>query len=661
MVEHIQPLLHDLAVTIQAPVQAWSSRGGDISPRATYGGSAQGVYLADARVISRLEATVGGHSLEGLSHHQNRDATGPGGTPAQSTTFTSLARALDGPGADPTLTLTRTRTVTSTGVRESFTLASACDFSLDTTLDVDLDCDFTRMDVIKGGASDAPLAGSVSATPEGAALTVTGPSGSVRVLAQGGTLASGTPGAYRVTWPVTVEPGAAVTVTLDIEPTETGAVVCSPTAPALTYDATQLPDDRLRRFVEQSTADLSGLRLDTPSTPGHPFFAAGAPWFFTLFGRDSLIAARFALRAFPEIARGTLATLAARQGTRLDPETAEAPGKILHEIRAQSIAVLEEGFSLPPVYYGTIDATPLWVLLLADAHAAGQDEATTRSLLPHLQRALDWMVEYGDSDGDGLLEYIDETGSGLANQGWKDSGDSVRHRDGSLAEGPIALVEVQAYAYEAALRGADLLDEFGIASAHDYRAWAATLKARFNASFWVENELGRYPAIALDAHKVRVESLTSNIGHIVASGIVDAAGVSDICAALAHPSMDSGFGLRTLSSENGGYWPLRYHAGAVWTHDTAFVIVQLARAAEQWRESDAAVARTCATTARGFIEGLLAAAPHFGYRLPELFGGQAASEVAAPVPYPASCWPQAWAAASAFALVEALGRLGDAP
>jgi glycogen debranching enzyme len=300
-----------------------------------------------------------------------------------------------------------------------------------------------------------------------------------------------------------------------------------------------------------------------------------------------------------------------------------------------------------------VDSTPLWVCLLADAWRAGMPDAEVRQLLPALVGALGWILEHGDSDGDGFLDYIDRTGRGLANQGWKDSGDSIQWRDGSLAEGPIALCEVQAYAYEAARAGADLLEAFdadarAIAAPDPgaLREWAAALRARFAESFWVETPEGRYPAVALDRHKRPVDTLTSNIGHLLGTGLLDPDDEAHVTALLVGPTMSSGFGIRTMSTEAAGYWPLSYHGGSVWIHDTAICAHGMARAG-------------LLAPARAVVEGLLAAAEGFGYRVPELHAGDAASATSTPTPYPAACRPQAWSAAAALTCREILDRSAE--
>jgi glycogen debranching enzyme len=262
---------------------------------------------------------------------------------------------------------------------------------------------------------------------------------------------------------------------------------------------------------------------------------------------------------------------------------------------------------------------------------------------------MEWVVGDGDADGDGFLEYIDTSGRGLANQGWKDSPDAVRFRDGRRATGPIALVEVQGYAHEAALAAARLLTAFDRAGAERWLDWAAALAERFRSSFWVEDAYGPYPAMALDGAKRPVDSPTSNIGHLLGSGLLTREEASLVAGRLAGEELNSGFGLRTMSSAVGGYSPLSYHCGSVWPHDTAVVALGLAR--EGFPEQAAALAM-----------GLLDAADTFGWRLPELYAGDSTALSARPVPYPAACHPQAWAAAAGVAALQVLlGLSAPAP
>ncbi len=405
-------------------------------------------------------------------------------------------------------------------------------------------------------------------------------------------------------------------------------------------------DRRFTRLVERSVEDLHALRMVDPEAPDDAFCAAGSPWYLTLFGRDSLWTALMSLPFDLTLADGTLRTLARRQGTRHDLGTEEAPGKILHEIRRGS---LTHRGDLPPNYYGTIDATPLFVVLAHEAWRCGLGDDRLRPLLPHVEAALGWLCSDGDSDADGFLEYRKLQARGLDNQGWKDSHDGVQFADGTLATPPIALAEVQAYAYDAARRGAELLRHFGRPGASGWDRWADDLADRFRASFWIEDHHGRYPAIALDGEKRAVDGPASNMGHLVASGLVDGTEAALIGAQLGHQRLASGWGLRTLASDSAGFNPLGYHTGSVWPHDTAIAVWGLAVRHQQ-------------DVATGLLRGLVEVAPGFSSRLPELFGGFARDEAPAPVPYPASCRPQAWAAAGSLLLLRAcLGLHADLP
>ena len=336
------------------------------------------------------------------------------------------------------------------------------------------------------------------------------------------------------------------------------------------------------------------------------------------------------------------------------PSAAEEPGKILHELRRDGIDVPGAPggrLVLPPRYYGTVDATALWVCLLHDAWAWGMPEAEVEALLPALEAALTWMDQHGDRDGDGFLEYVDDGGTGLANQGWKDSSDAVRWRDGTLAAAPLALCEVQGYAHEAAVGGAALLDRFGRPGGERWRGWAARLSDTFRDRFWVDDEHGPHPAIALDAEKRPVDTLTSNIGHLLGTGLLTPEEEVLVAARVGAPPLSSGFGLRTLAEGQGGFAPLSYHGGSVWPHDTAVVIAGLVRGGH-----DAAAAE--------LVEGLLAAAEAFDFRLPELYGGDGRADLPVPVPYPAACAPQAWSSAAALTVLAAVIGLrpgDDAP
>jgi glycogen debranching enzyme len=613
----MQPLLHDEFVILRAPAQAWSAHDGGIGSQPIHG-----VYVSDVRVLSVVDVTIGGT-------HGEHVATIPDG--ADSAAFVFLARHLDDSSADPRVRFTRRRTVSIDGMTESLLIESALTEAVETTLIVRLESDLANMDSVKTGRSDA----SVPIDDSGA-----WGNGTVEasVKADGASIRGGRSG-LDLSWDVTIPARGSVAVEWSVTATDSSAVVAGVTTPApWNAPVVTTGDERLSKWVDRALEDLDALRLTTKAGRDE-FLAAGSPWFFTLFGRDSLWAARFMLSTGTAIAADTLRVLAGLQGTSAVAETAEQPGKIMHELRRGTLSIPSENVVLPPLYYGTVDATPLWVCVLHDAWRWGMPEHEVRALLPNLVAALEWMRDFGDSDGDGLLEYVDSTGHGLSNQGWKDSGDSVQWRDGSLADGPIALCEVQAYAFEAAMHGADVLEHFG-APAEEWREWAGRLRDRFNEKFWVDDPAGAYPAIALDARKRPVNTVTSNIGHLLGTGLLSHDQAALVAARLVAPELNSGFGLRTMSTDSAGYWPLSYHGGSVWTHDTAIAISGLSR------EGFAVEAGT-------LIDGLLAAASAFDYRMPELHSGDAASAVSRPVPYPAACRPQAWSAAAAIAVLAA--------
>jgi len=421
-----------------------------------------------------------------------------------------------------------------------------------------------------------------------------------------------------------------------LEPLDDGVVAAAVRRPSV-----QAGDARLGWLVRQGLNDVRGLLLASGTRPADAFVAGGAPWFLTLFGRDSIWTARMLLPLGTELAGGTLRLLASLQGSRRDTESQEEPGKIPHEVR-------REDAHLPAVYYGTVDATLLWICLLHDAWRWGMPDAEVAELLPALDAALTW-TEAATEAGNGFIAYHDRTGHGLANQGWKDSGDAVRFADGRLAQAPVALAEVQGYAHEAALAAAELLDAFGRPGGDKWRAWAADLASRFRERYWVDGAYGRYPAMALDRDGRQVDAVASNMGHLLGTGLLHPQETTLVARRLAAAELAAGFGLRTMSAKAGGYGPSRYHCGTVWPHDTAIAVLGLARSGHAEMGVD-------------LIEGLLSAGAALPGPLPELWGGDGRDEVPEPVPYPAACRPQAWAAASSVAvLTTVLGLEADVP
>ena len=632
-----QPFLHDLAILVAAPSQVFGREDGAIG-RADGPVGVEGLWHADLRVLAGLVLTVDGRSPEHIATRSlTTDENGDG------LLFTFLLRELADAGPAHRSTPVRLdveRRLAPGRLTETLTVTSWLDQPVTLRLASALVRDLAPMPEVRGGSDGPPL----SAGPD--PLTWGNDEVTAQLSAPDAGLGSA-PATLELTWDLSLSPKGSTTVTWTLVVTDQGSVVGPAGGPALdaariaqelaerTTDPRRGTDHRLRPWLERSLADLNGLRMTTIDNPDDVFFAAGSPWYLTLFGRDSLWTARMLLPVDAAYAMGTLRVLARRAGTSVDLDSAEAPGKILHELRRAAVA--HGDIALPPLYYGTIDATPLWVCTLYDAWRSGVSDEEVETLLPTLEGALRWVVEDGDADGDGFLEYLDVSGHGLANQGWKDSADSVRFADGTIATGPVALCEVQAYAYEAATRGADLLDAFGRPGAERYREWAAALKERFRAAYWCGASEDRFPALALDGAKRPVDTLTSNIGHLLGTGLLDPDEELVVARHLAGPDLDSGLGLRTMSAADGGYSPLSYHCGSVWPHDTAIAILGLHRAG-------------LTAYADGLLEGLLRASVAFDQRLPELWSGEGQ-----PVPYPAACRPQAWSAAAAVVVATVLG------
>jgi glycogen debranching enzyme len=395
----------------------------------------------------------------------------------------------------------------------------------------------------------------------------------------------------------------------------------------------------LEHIYQRCMTDLAALRFRTLTMPDHALPAAGLPWFMTIFGRDSILTSLQALPFTSELAETTLRALAERQGTRIDDFRDEDPGRILHEMRYGEMTAFEERPHSP--YYGNADATMLWVVLLDEYERWTGDSKLVRDLEHAARAALAWIDEYADRQGNGYVSYQRRNAkTGLENQCWKDSWDSISYRSGDLPGFPRATCELQGYAYDAKMRAARLarLVWKDPAYGDQLEKEAADLKRRFNRDFWIKD--GEYFAVALDADGRQVDSLTSNIGHLLWSGIVDSSKAKAVVKHLMSPQMFSGWGVRTLAEGEARYNPIGYHVGTVWPFDNSFIAWGLRRYGFK-------------AEAAAIVAGILEAAEVFNGRLPEAFGGYDRTSTRYPVQYPTACSPQAWSTGAPLLLLRA--------
>ena len=633
-----QPTANGLAggsiTLVEGSSFAISRLSGDIEP-----GGAQGLFFEDTRFVSAWRLRLDGAGLQSLAS-----------IPLLPFAATFVSRGQpQADQSDSTLFAERSRYV-GNGMREDLVLRNFGREPAVCSLTFDLVADFAHLFEVK--ENRVQVRGDHSAAVAGSVMTFAyeyrDVSRSLDVAFP--PEASVTPGLARLR--VVVPPGGQWSTTFEFrlsvngEPVELryqgGAPVESstPVRRLRQWESTgphvHCDDEGVNATFRQSQRDLGALRIFDPEHPEEAVIAAGAPWFMTLFGRDSLLTSLMTLDVDASLASSTLLTLARMQGERTDDLTEEQPGKILHEVRRGLTTVF--GTRTGSVYYGSIDSTPLFVVLLGELLAWGIADDALAQLLPHADRALDWIKRFGDRDGDGFVEYRCATERGLVNQGWKDSFDSVSFADGRLAEAPVALCEVQGYVYAAYLARAAIACKLGdSALAGEYEERAAALKRAFNERFWLEDR--GYYAMGLDGAKSPIDSLTSNIGHCLWSGIVDDDKAKRTADQLCGPVMFTGWGVRTLASSMARYNPVSYHNGSVWPHDTAICAAGLARYGFR-EEADRVTA------------AIFQAAEAFGGRLPELFCGFDRTAFPIPVPYPASCSPQAWASAAPFLLLQ---------
>lgn len=609
----MQPTLHDKELIFVAPTQMITDKGGWISR------DGEGVFHSDIRTISHLSLIMDARVDCVATNYEN----------ASTLTQRYIIRGVGETRPDPEIILTRRLTVYSGRVHDELEFQNVGTETLSFDFAIRIESDLARLDSVKMGR-DTEIIEPVHEAKIDGRPTLVWDNDLLEVRATVAGLQDA---------PVTLllKPGQTKSFSTNLVITEKKKLLfSSPIDPHMYLPNLEISvkDKNLHRAVIRSLDDLRSLLLIDGKHGNDAFLAAGAPWYFTLFGRDSIWSALFLLPMGTEVALGTLRTLARRQAVSFDPMSQAEPGKMLHEVREEEID-LDNGITLPPIYYGSIDSTPLWISLLHAAWKYGAPEDEIKSLLPNLESALAWMEKA--SSRDGFLRYIDSSGKGLANQGWKDSADGIRHRDGSLGEPPIALCEVQGYAFAAANHAVELLRHFGIGNPDHWENWASDLSDRFRKNFWVSTSSEKYPAVALDRQMKPISALTSNIGHLLGTGICNEEEVSQIARLLTQPDLNSGFGLRTMAASTGGFNPLGYHTGSVWSHDT--MIVARGLAIEGFREQAIALARE-----------VIDVSTHFAGRLPELHGGYPSSE-GTPTAYAASCRPQAWSAA---ATIEAL-------
>ena len=607
-----------------------SGRSGDFSTSPTHG-----VFFADMRVLSQARLLVGGVPVEPLTVSL-----------AEASGATFVGRSVAPSQVDPRLLVIRRRQLGSVW-HEQIEVRNTGAAAVSTTVELEVAADFADVFAIKAGRPSSEGEHSLEVKERSllfswrlgevhrqAELTVEGPA--VEVSTRG------------FIWNVNLERHGVCVIQLDLtvalgkswierrhhHPTLRNAANRSQgwlsSAPRL-----RTADRSLSAAFDRSIGDIGALRLHDPSGRRRPVIAAGAPWYMTLFGRDALISAYMALPIDPTLAIGVLEALAELQGREIDLMSEEEPGRIMHETRY--LGVEAPTLTGGSTYYGSADATPLFVVLLGELSRWGLDDDALRDLLPYADRALAWMQEFGDRDGDGYIEYLKTSERGLSNQGWKDSADGIRYRDGRIAEAPLALCEVQAYAYAAYRARAAIAVRLGEPEmAARCGQLADELKARFNRDFWLA-DLGWY-AVALGPDKEPVDSLTSNIGHCLWSGIVADERAVLVAERLMSPEMWNGWGIRTLAADERAYDPMSYHCGTVWPHDGALCAVGLK---SYGFDKEALI----------IAKGLLAASEAWAGRLPELFCGLDRADVETPIPFPTSCSPQAWAAATPFLLL----------
>ncbi len=617
------PLLHSELVALAAPTQVWSAQDGSVG-----GSGAHGLFHGDWRYVRAIELLVDGAPVEAIATADEADWT----------VFRAVARVAGARHPLARVMIERMRELHPGGMVERVTLVNGRDEPVDALVELVCDIELAPMPSVQAGI---PAPAAITLEREGDEVLASDGTRTLRVSSRGGEVRiDGSRVIVAQQAHVAPEDWSGMTLELEIaDPTLTvHGTACG--APCEPLRPTGRP--ALDRWATRAVADLENLLLDA----GHGAFpAAGAPWHMTMVARDALIACRLLLPMGTDLAEGTLRTLAARQGVQFDAATGEEPGRILHEMRQGATDPLRPGVEPPPVYSGSVDPTPLWIVLLHDAWRAGMPLETVRELRTALHAALYWMQAHS---GDGFLACADESGMGLSGKGWKDDPDGMRlpERDAAAAAPahPVATAQAQGLACRAAVGAAELLDALGD-DGERWRTWAERLRARFRDAFWVEHDGDRFPAMAIDADGTPVETLVSDIGQLIGTTLLSRVEEAEVARLLLDARLSSGFGLRTMATDAPRYWPLAHYCGAVWPHDTAIAIEGLMRA-------------DFPAEAQRLAEQLERAADAFDGRMPEVYAGYGVEDVPAPIPYPGACSPQAWSAASVVPVHAALTASG---
>ncbi len=599
-----------------------------------------GIVFEDIRIVSRFRY----HVADPLAPHPHRHLRTVVPAPFHAVSVSQPDPQAPAASGEPAEFYVHRQWI-GRGARHDVEIHNSGTAEIDRTVTVEIGTDFAHLFDVKAGRPHGDP-GALTIEPGGLRLTDRArPDLEVAVRFDPEPDAAD-PDLGRLTWSVTCAPRDRRIIRISFEPAWDGepagilfpvdrpiaaARPAVPAPPSAGVAHVETTDARVAIAFDRALADLASLRIYDPTHPERVVIAAGAPWFMTLFGRDSLLSAWMTLPFEPDLAIGVLTSLAALQGTATNPAIEEEPGKIIHELRRHSASA---SFDQRGRYYGTVDATPLFVMLAAETWRWGHlGSEALAALWPHVAAAIGWVRAKRGETPSGFVHYERSSEHGLRNQGWKDSGDGITFADGSEPAGPIALVEVQGYAYAALLGAADLAEHHpspGL-DPNALRAEAAALARDFNVAFWDERHSSF--ALGVTADGRCIDSVTTNPGHALWCGIADPEHAHRYLDRCGGEELFSGWGLRTLATSAVAYNPLSYHNGSVWPHDTALVAAGAAR----YGRSDLVDV---------IFDAALDATTHFEGRPPELFAGIARDEVPAPVSYPSSCAPQAWASAS---------------